>query len=164
MGESTRKRDAVATIKNELFGRDLSTPVSCEKCGSSDIKFMGLGEYRCSDCGHKMYDDYGKVREYLDAHRGATQAEVYEATGVSVNKIRQFLRDEKIEIAPNSLVFIHCESCGRQIVSGRFCADCASKRAKLDVKTDGRSTMKNVSGVGMGSKGDSGAKRFERRY
>ena len=148
---------------NELFGRDLSTPTVCAKCGSAELEFKGLGEYECKDCHYKMYDDYGKVREYLDAHRGANQAEVSQATGVSINKIRQFLRDERIEIAPNSLIFIHCESCHKQITSGRFCPKCEAQRAKMAASIDGRKTMKNASGVGMGSKSDSGQKRFERK-
>lgn len=157
------RRDINASAQNEIFGRDMSTPVVCTQCGSSELEFKGLGEFECKECGFKMYDDFGKVRAYLENHRGATQSEVAIATGVSLTKIRQFLREERIEIAPNSLVYIHCEVCGAPIKSGRFCEACASKRLKAEMSADGRKTMQNASGVGMGSKGDSGQKRFERR-
>lgn len=163
MSDGIRRDNLNGAFAEELFGRDMSTPISCEKCGSAEIEFKGLGEYECKDCGFKMYDDFGKIRAYLENHRGANQSEVSLATGVSVNKIRQFLREGRIEIAPTSSVFIHCESCGAPINSGRFCESCIAMRARAESSVDGRKTMKNVSGVGMGSKGDSGHKRFERR-
>ena len=130
-----------------LIGRDLHKPSTCEKCGDS-MKYKGIGEYVCEGCGHVMYDDYGKVRSYLESHRGATQGETAQATGVAPNVIRQFLRDDKIEIAPNSAVFIFCESCGTPIRSGRLCSAC--ERAG------------SVKGFGKATGGSSGARRFSR--
>ena len=53
-------------------GRDLlrmdeyNRPKTCEKCDGVMV-FMGVGEYQCEDCGAIAYDDYGKVRLYIEA-------------------------------------------------------------------------------------------------
>ena len=76
---------------------DINKPNKCDACEGT-LSYKGLGEYRCDDCRNVMYDDYGKVRNYLDEHRGATQAEVSAATGVGKNTIRQFLMQDKLEV------------------------------------------------------------------
>lgn len=148
-------------MSEDLYLKDPSVPTSCKECGG-EIEYMGLGSYKCKECGHMMYDDYGKVRNYLDAHKGATQAEVSFETGVSQHKIRQMIKEEKFEIAQNSAVFMFCELCGATIRSGRFCENCAKKIAMAEAKTDRRATAQNMSGFGGLSKGDSGARRFSR--
>jgi len=111
-------------------------------------------------CGNCELDDYGKVRTYIEKNHGATQSQVSEATGVSVNKIRQMLRDEKIEVAPNSRAFLHCESCGAQIRSGRYCEACEQKMKKEELLHKHTS---NVQGYGKGKNGSAtGERRFIR--
>ena len=86
--------------------------------------FDGVGEYHCEDCKHIEYDDYGKVRLYIEQHRGATAAEIENEIGISQKSIRQMLRDSKIEIASESKTFLKCEFCGVDIRSGRYCKKC----------------------------------------
>jgi hypothetical protein len=51
--------------------------------------------------------------------------EVSQETGVSVEKIMRFLREERLEIkSENSNLLLECERCGRSIKSGRFCENC----------------------------------------
>ena len=64
--------------ENDIYNR----PLTCEKCGGIMI-FKGVGEYHCENCRHVEYDDYGKVRLYVEKHRGATSSEVSMQTGVS---------------------------------------------------------------------------------
>ena len=59
-----------------LVFRDIHIPRVCAKCGKANPAYKGVGEYRCDDCGFTMYDDFGVVRNYLEAHAGATQAQV----------------------------------------------------------------------------------------
>ena len=56
-------------------------PKKCPECGG-DMIFKGCGEYCCEDCRYTAYDDYGKVRNYVEQHAGVTAAQVSEATGV----------------------------------------------------------------------------------
>ena len=145
-----------------ILGKDSSTPIKCDKCNCSDLEYMGLGGYMCKDCGHKMFDDYGKVREYLDLHRGATATEVSVATGVPVGKIRQMVREEKFEITQNSAVFMACEKCGKPIRSGRFCVSCSDARTSSFEAAKKASRNSNLQGFGAARTGSSGEKRFTR--
>ena len=137
-------------------------PIKCEKCGSMDIDYKGVGEYQCKNCGFLMYDDYGTVRNYIEKNPGVTQTEVSLATGVSKAKIRQMLREEKIEIAPNSLVFLSCEMCGTEIRSGRFCEKCAGIVAAERKKTEANRKSAITGGFAKQKQDTSGAKRFNR--
>jgi len=143
-----------------LIGRDLHKPTKCDRCGGQ-MKYNGVGEYKCEDCSNQMFDDYGKVRNYLESHKGATQGEVSAATGVSTNAIRQMLRDDRLEVAPNSAIFMSCEICGASIRSGRFCDSCQSQRAQAMKNSSGPSD-KGMRGFGTGHIDNQGAKRFNR--
>ena len=123
-------------------------PAACSKCGG-ELKYTGVGEYECTECRNLELDDYGKVRSYIEKNHGATQSQVSLATGVSVNKIRQMLRDEKIEVAATSHVFLHCEICGTEIRSGKYCPAC-----ELKVKAEGEAKkhVSTVQGFGKAAK------------
>ena len=105
----------ICRITTKQLSIDLSEPTKCEKAGIH-IKYNGIGEYECEECRFKMYDDYGKVRNYLEQHPGATATEVSEMVGVTNQKIRRLLKDDKIQIAPGSATFIYCEKCGTGIL------------------------------------------------
>lgn len=137
-------------------------PTKCPECGG-DMKFKGCGEYRCEDCKYTAYDDYGKVRNYVEKHAGATAAQVSEATGVKQKTIRLMLKESRLEIAEGSNSFMKCEMCGASIRAGRVCSKCepAYKKAMAD-KTNARNE-KMMAGFGMEHRrGEEGAKRFER--
>lgn len=78
---------------------DLHIPTICEKCGHQ-YKYVGLGEYKCEECSNLEYDDYGKVRNYLETHQGANASDVEKATGVKKASIRRLLEEERIDIKP----------------------------------------------------------------
>lgn len=142
---------------------NLNEPRVCDECGGIDIKYNGIGEYQCASCKHIMYDDYGKVRNYLEKNPGATAVEVSTAVGVSKEKIRRLLRDDKIQIAPGSATFIFCENCGEGILSGRLCLKCAAELNKAN-KSSSSSRISNITGgFGKSVSGQSGAKRFDKK-
>ena len=145
-----------------LVLRNIHVPRVCEKCGKANPEYKGVGEYRCSECGFIMYDDFGIVRNYLEANRGATQSEVSRATGVAMETIRQFLKDERLEIVAGSGVFMSCEICRAPIRSGRYCPECARAVEERKKAEQAMAHKSNIQGYGHVSKGDSGAKRFTR--
>lgn len=69
----------------------------CEVCGGK-LVFQGCGEYVCEQCGDLSYDDYGKVRRYVETHAGASVTDTAEATGVSQDAIREMIKERKIRI------------------------------------------------------------------
>jgi hypothetical protein len=72
----------------------------CPVCGHS-LEYKGLGEYFCSNCNENVYDDYGKVRKFVEEYPAASLVQIEEATGVDKNKIRDMVRDGKFILAGN---------------------------------------------------------------
>ena len=134
-------------------------PQVCLNCGGVMV-FKGVGEYRCEECGNVDFDDYGKVRQYIEGHPGANAAQVEENTGVSQKIIRRLLKDGRIEVAEGSKSFLRCEVCGKSIRSGQFCPECESK-VHIRIEAQQRAlNQKNAKGVGMAEKCDEGQRRF----
>lgn len=69
---------------DELLMGDYHRPVHCSDCGGVMV-FQGVGEYKCEDCGKVEFDDYGKVRAFVEKHKGATMVDVERETGVKQN-------------------------------------------------------------------------------
>ena len=136
-------------------------PRVCKECGGVMV-FKGVGEYHCEDCGLVDYDDYGKVRMYIENHKGATAAEIEKEVGVAQRTVRRLLKDGKIEIAEGSKVYLRCELCGKQIRSGQFCPDCEIKVHRNLEEKQREIARKITQGFGMEKKGEEGQKRFVR--
>ena len=102
---------------------DYNRPKVCEECGGIMI-FKGVGEYQCEDCKALAYDDYGKVRLYIEKHKGANAAKIEAETGVSQKSIRAMLKEGRLEVTADSPAYLRCESCGKNIRSGRLCKEC----------------------------------------
>lgn len=141
---------------------EYNRPTYCEKCNGV-LVYKGLGEYECENCGESAFDDYGKVRNYLDAHRGANVAEISDATGVSHKSIRDMIKENRFEVISNNGGYIRCEICGANINSGRLCSKCEllyHRQLEEEARANRKSTIKQ--GTGMAAHGESGSKRFTR--
>lgn len=104
-------------------------PVVCSACGGS-LTYKSHGAYVCNTCGNIEYDDFGKVRAYIDANGPTPAAVISSATGVSIQKINNYLREGRVEIPEGSNIYIKCENCGQDIRFGRYCPECAAKLSK----------------------------------
>lgn len=80
-----------------LVGKTEEKPMVCSNCGKK-LEYTGLGEYRCPECGRYDYDDYGKIRLYLETHPKATIVEIERATGVSRHSINQMVNEDRFDI------------------------------------------------------------------
>lgn len=156
------KEEKIKMLKKEF--QDANTynrPTYCQECGGMMV-FKGVGEYQCEKCGLLAYDDYGKARNYLEKHTGATSAQVSEATGVSQRSIREMLKEARLEIAANSNFFLQCEICGASIRMGRFCPKCETAYHR---SMEEKARQKNEKVAGFSAqrpKGEDGLKRFKR--
>lgn len=103
----------------------LSKPVTCE-CGGKYFH-LGGGEYKCQNCNDIKYDDFGKVKKFLDENGPASTLVISSATGVSSETIEFLLKDGRVEIIEGSKYYLRCDRCGCSIRSGRFCIDCAKQ-------------------------------------
>lgn len=136
-------------------------PRTCVKCGQVMV-FQGLGEYKCEECGFFAYDDYGKVRSYIERHRGANAIEVETATGVSRRTIQKMLKDARIEVAFSSKTFLKCEMCGKDIRSGELCPSCEMTMHR-HLEERQREEIRSHAKAGTSkSEGNSGQRRYSR--
>ncbi|MBO4980512.1 MAG: flagellar protein [Lachnospiraceae bacterium] len=95
---------------------------NCRNCGR--IFNYVAGAILCQPCRELMEKKFQEVKEYIRQHPGVGIAEVSEACDVDPAQIRQWLREERLEVTENSAIFLNCESCGAPIRTGRFCEKC----------------------------------------
>ncbi|MDE7299436.1 MAG: flagellar protein [Lachnospiraceae bacterium] len=100
---------------------------NCRGCGRL-FNYLS-GPPLCPDCVRALDDKFQQVKEYVYDHRNASIQEVADENDVSVQQLRQWVREERLEFSEASLVGLSCESCGAMIRSGRFCKSCKDKLA-----------------------------------
>lgn len=81
----------------------------------------------CHQCREAEEELFQKVKEYLREHPGANTYEINQETGVSAKLVEKFLRQGRLEVAPDSALFLGCERCGKKITTGRFCNNCTNE-------------------------------------
>jgi len=136
-------------------------PRLCKQCGGVMV-YRGIGEYRCEDCGFDDYDDYGKVRRYIEKNKGATAMDIEAVTGVSQKTIRRMLKESRLEVASNSKMFLRCELCGKEIRSGAYCEACELSLHRTMEEQQRAQLRKGKVGYGVHEQGEEGRKRFIR--
>ena len=97
---------------------------NCPKCGKL---FNSANASICEECVRKGEIKFEEVRLFAKENPSANMIAISKATGVSVGKILGYVRAGKIEISLESGDGITCEKCGKDIVTGRFCIDCADR-------------------------------------
>lgn len=101
---------------------------NCRSCGR--IFNYVAGAVICPSCREGQEAKFQEVKEYVREHKGAGIAEVAEACEVEPAQIRQWLREERLEVTEDSAVFLNCEFCGAPIRCGRFCEKCKGSMKK----------------------------------
>ena len=95
---------------------------NCKGCGKL-FNYLS-GPPLCPSCREAMEAKFQEVKAYIREHKGVGIAEVAEACSVDAGQIRQWLRDDRLEVTEDSALMLNCESCGAPIRSGRFCERC----------------------------------------
>ena len=110
----------------------------------------------CADCKNADEQIFKKVKEYLYDFPGATLSQVATDLDVSVEKIKMFLKEGRLEITDASNIILECERCGKSIKTGRFCKECQNEVSnditgnasrKIDHAEDAAEAKRN--GIGM---------------
>ena len=72
----------------------------------------------------KLEDKFTEVKEYVYDHPNVGINQVAEEMEVSVQQIKRWIREERLEFSDSSEIGIDCEKCGAMIKTGRFCKEC----------------------------------------
>jgi flagellar operon protein (TIGR03826 family) len=96
---------------------------NCRKCGKI-YTYMG-GAPICPACKQSEEEDFKNIKDYLYRNPGSSITQISAELDISVEKIKRFLKDGRLEIAgEDGNMILECENCGKSIKSGRFCDDC----------------------------------------
>lgn len=114
---------------------------NCLRCGKL---FKSYGNAVCQQCIAIEESDFKLVKEYIYDHENANVVEVSEGTGVSVEKIMRFLKEERLIMTSNEgNAVLFCESCGSAIQTGRYCFSC-KKELEASMKRELGNAAKNA--------------------
>lgn len=97
---------------------------NCKKCGKL---FNYNGESLCPACTKAMEDKFFEVRDYIYKNPTANMAIVAEENDIPLQQIKKWVRQERLTFSKDSGISIDCESCGKPILTGRYCKDCKGK-------------------------------------
>lgn len=96
--------------------------INCKNCGR--LFLYQCGPHFCTKCASILEEKFEKVKDYLYDNPGASIQRISEVNDVSVQQITKWVREERLEFTPDSLIGIDCEICGTTIKTGRFCKNC----------------------------------------
>ena len=100
---------------------------NCRKCGRLFNYIVGY--QLCPGCKSDLETKFQEVKEYVREHRGVNINTVAEECNVEPGLIRQWLREERLELTEDSGIMLSCEACGALIRSGKYCEKCKSNLA-----------------------------------
>ena len=86
-----------------------------------------MGVYLCKKCGRENYDDFQKIRNYLDKAGAAPAVVISRNTKVPLKTIEYFWKEEFLEIPKALDVRISCQNCGAPIRTGYLCDLCKKR-------------------------------------
>ncbi len=99
--------------------------VNCRKCGKLYSK-VDTARF-CPVCMKALEDKYLEVRQYIRENEGTSIVEVAREKDVSVEQIREWIREERIELSSPGDPELTCLSCGTPVKTGRYCERCKDK-------------------------------------
>lgn len=98
---------------------------NCKSCGRL-FNYLS-GPPICPACREALEDKFARTKDFVRNNPGATIQLVAEKNDVTVQQIRQWVREERLEFSKDSPIGIECESCGATIRTGRFCEACKGR-------------------------------------
>lgn len=116
----------------------LSKPGTCQ-CGG-EYKYIGLGNYKCTECGNIFQNEYAKVRDFVEKNGNRYNImEIAEETKVSKRVIDLFINEGKFSTVEQVR---KCRECGSVITTGTYCSRCSLRKMQENI-----TTTKNIQGV-----------------
>ena len=96
---------------------------NCPICGKI---FEGIAVQEvCASCFTEYEREFKIVKEYLYQYPNKNIIEVSETTGVSIEKLKSFLRNDRlVAVNNNTASLLDCKKCGQPISNGSYCPQC----------------------------------------
>lgn len=113
---------------------------TCRKCKKLFNYLMG--PVICQTCRDHMEEEFKVVKTYIQDNPHVDIRTVSEECEVDVAQIRQWIREERLEFASDSIVGLNCDRCGKVIKTGKYCPECKAEMQK---------TFSNAIGLGHGT-------------
>ncbi len=98
---------------------------NCRNCGRL-FNYL-QGPQICPECVDALEKKFIEVRDYVWDNKNASIEEISEKNEVSVQQIKQWIREERLVFSEDSAFGIECENCGKMIKGGRFCDQCKAE-------------------------------------
>ncbi|MFA9376681.1 MAG: class I tRNA ligase family protein [Lachnotalea sp.] len=95
---------------------------NCKRCKKL-FNYLG-GQSICPACALALEDEFQKVKTFLRNNPNALITSIAEENEVSIQQIKQWIREERLSFTEDSPVGIECEKCGTMIRTGRYCKSC----------------------------------------
>ncbi|WP_248925353.1 flagellar protein [Paenibacillus hamazuiensis] len=121
---------------------------NCPKCGKVFQKNL---RNMCQDCMRAVDGDFQKCYSYLRMNRKATTEELNRDTGVSVQQITLFIKDNRLPLIDYPNLTYACASCGGPIRRNNICVPCAT-RLTAQINDMKEKEAKKHQGVGFHSR------------
>lgn len=100
---------------------------NCPECGKI---FAYVTVNLCPACLKVEEEEFQRVKAYLYKHPHTGVYDLAEATEVEEHKIIRWLKMGRLEGKRFTGIDYPCESCGRNIRTGRFCPKCTNELTK----------------------------------
>ena len=104
--------------------RHLNTPLECKVCHVM-LNRRRDGYYQCPSCNGLYKDNLMIAKEYLMNNPDASIEEIVEGTHIPEETLIFFIDNDMITIPDTNKNFSVCKNCGRIIIEGRYCNNCA---------------------------------------
>jgi len=108
----------------------LENVIHCKICKRM-FQYVGFGDKICPACKEKDEEDFQRVKTYLRDNPGRTVNQTAEDCDVPTERIRAWLRDERLEFTGTGETGLTCERCGAPIMSGTICDVCRQTLNKV---------------------------------
>ncbi len=129
---------------------------NCKRCNRI-FNYIG-GAPICQDCKQQDEVNFKRVKEYLYDNPRASMFDVSKELDVSVQQIKMYLKEGRLEIVGNEgNMILECERCGKSITTGRYCDGC-SREVTNDIKSTADQMNKATSTEDIAAKRANGMK------
>lgn len=98
---------------------------NCRGCGA--LFRRTTSERLCPQCVKKLEEKYTEVRQYISENRGVSIMQVSREMDVSVDQIKAWIREDRLQLDEAGDPEFCCLQCGVPIRSGKYCEHCKSK-------------------------------------